>query len=441
MEGKTVLLSIWGTWFALLGLIFFLQLTFVRDVTKQMFSNLHRNLDLKVNTTLITCDRSNEDYDICTMNGPTLLDQTSLTLFTLNPSRTQPHFHVKIQPYPLKNSKDAMSSISEFTLTSHPQKYSSQCGVTHHSPALVFSGSGYTGNFYHDMNEIFIPLFITINSLSHDQDVILVIIDSKDWWLKKYADLLSAFSPHHIIIKTNNLTTTHCFPSAIIGLIKHGQLIINPKLLPNPKTLFDFHAFLENAYIKKDTSPMYSANTNTSRPLLTLVGRKGNSRVILNQEEVIKLAEDIGFNVHVLETTKDSSVAETYRLIHSSHVMLGVHGAGLTNLLFLRQGSVSVQIVPIGLEWASETYYNKPTKILGLEYVEYKVGANESSLSWKYGADSLVIEDPETFRDGKWANQLVYLKKQNVIIDLIRFKKCLIEVYKKAILFMNTSGS
>ncbi|CAK8536643.1 unnamed protein product [Lathyrus sativus] len=374
------------------------------------------------------------------MNGPTLLDQTSLTLFTLNlNTRTQPHIHEKIHPYPLKNSKDAMSSISEFTLTSYPQKYPSQCGVTHHRRALIFSGSGYTGNFYHDMNEIFIPLFITINSLSPDEDVIPVIIDSKAWWLKKYDDLLSVFSPQYMIIETNNLTTTHCFPSAIVGLIKHGQLIIDPKLLPYPKTLFDFHAFLKSAYIKNDISLMYSDNTD--RPLLTLVSRKGNSRAILNQQEVIKLAEDIGFNVHALETTRDSSVADTYRLIHSSHVMLGVHGAGLTNLLFLRQGSVLVQIVPIGLEWASETYYNKPTRILGLEYVEYKVEANESSLSWKYGADSLVIKDPETFRDGKWANQLVYLKKQNVIIDLVRFKKCLTEVYKKAKLFMSTSTS
>ncbi|KAL5100147.1 hypothetical protein RYX36_004474, partial [Vicia faba] len=408
-------------------------------VTRQMLSNLHKNLDLKVNTTAITCDRSNIDFDICTMNGPTLLDQTSLTLVTLDSNlRTQPQIHLKIQPYPLKNSKDAMSSVSEFTLTSDSQKYSSQCGVTHHSPAIIFSGSGYTGNFYHDMNEIFISLFITIHSLSPNQDVILVIVDSKAWWLKKYDDLLSAFSPHRIIIEANNLTT-HCFPSAIIGLVKHGQLIIDPKLLPFPITLVDFHAFLNSAYIKKDTSLIY--HDNMGKPLLTLVSRKGNSRVILNQEEVIKLAEDIGFIVHVLDTTRDSSIVDTYRLIHSSHVMLGVHGAGLTNLLFLRQGSVLVQIVPIGLEWASETYYYKPTKILGLEYVEYKIEANESSLSWKYGADSLVMKDPETFRDGKWVNQLVYLKNQNVIIDLIRFKKCLTEVYRKAKLFMNTSTS
>jgi protein O-GlcNAc transferase len=344
---------------------------------------------------------------------------------------------MKIQPYPLKNDENAISPVSEFTLTSAPPK--SSCGVTHDSPALVFSVGGYSGNFYHDINEIFIPIFITINSLSNGQDVILVITDVKPGWFEKYADLLSTFTPNYKIIDISKLTTTHCFPSAIVGLIKHGQMIINPKLLPNPKTLLDFHKFLKSAYMKKNT-PLIFPN-NESKPILTLVSRKGSSsREILNQEEVTKLAEDIGFDVHVLEPSIDSTVADAYRLIHSSHVMLGVHGAGLTNLVFLRQGSMLVQVVPIGLEWASKTYYNKPTKLLGLEYVEYKIEANESSLSWEYGADSLVVKDPNAFRGGKWSKHLVYLKEQNVKIDIIRFRKCLTKVYEKAKKFINSNG-
>ncbi|GAU40437.1 hypothetical protein TSUD_397560 [Trifolium subterraneum] len=397
------------------------------------------NWDFEVNkTALITCDRSNQTYDICTINSPTLLDQNSLTLFTLGPHlRIQPNIHMKIQPYPLKNDENAISPVSEFTLTSTPPK--SSCGVTHHSPALVFSVGGYSGNFYHDINEIFIPIFITINSLSNGQDVILVITDVKPGWFEKYVDLLSTFSPNHMIINTSNLTTTHCFPSAIVGLIKHGQMIINPKLLPNPKTLLDFHEFLESAYMKEKT-PLIFPN-NKDKPILTLVSRKGASREILNQDEVIKLAEDIGFDVHVLESSIDSTVADAFRLIYSSNVMLGVHGAGLTNLVFLKQGSVLVQVVPIGLEWASETYYNKPTKSLGVEYVEYKIEANESSLSWEYGADSIVIKNPNAFREGNWSrHQAVYLKGQNVKIDIIRFRKCLTKVYEKAKKFIHSTS-
>lgn len=409
-----------------------------------MFTISEWDWDLEANnsSSVITCNRSDKNFDLCKMNGPTLLDKNSLTMFTLGHHiSTQPHTIEKIRPYPLKPDKIAMSYVRELILTSAPPK-SLYCDVKHHSPALVFSASGYNGNFYHEINENIIPLYITINSLYPNQDVILVIMDGQDWWYQKYEDLLSAFSPNHKFINFNNLTTTHCFPSATLGLIKHGPVTIDPKLLqPYPKTLIDFREFLRSVYIKNDTSQLVDPNDNKGKPRLVLVTRKGNARrVILNEEEVVKVAEDVGFNVKVFEPSRDFSMANTFRLIDSSDVMLGVHGAGLTHLVFLRKGSVMFQVVPIGLNWASETYYNKPTRFLGLEYLEYKIQANESSLSWEYGADSLVIKDPKAYTEGKWDKQLVYLKKQNVIIDTIRFRKYLIQAYNKAKIFINTTS-
>ncbi|KAJ1389818.1 Glycosyltransferase 61 [Sesbania bispinosa] len=443
-EAKTARLTKSAACFAVLVFIFILQVTMIRDAAmwkvklSHMLSVSQWDWEWDVNSSAtIICDRSHKEFDMCTMNGPTLLDHSSLTLFTLGPHTwAQPHIPVKIHPYPLKNDKTAISYVREVTLTSAPPK--SHCDVMHHTPALVFSAGGYNGNFYHEINENFIPLFITINSLFPDQDVILVITDGMPWWFQKYVELLSTFSPHHKIINTNNLTTIHCFPSAIIGLLKHGPMIIDPKLLPYPKTLLDFYEFLKNAYIKHDTPLMYP--NNKGKPRLVLVSRSGNvSRVILNQGEVIKAAEEVGFNVHVFEP-RNTSMANAYRLIHSSHVMLGVHGAGLTHSLFLSRGSVLVQVVPIGTNWASRTYYEKPTEILGLEYIEYKIEANESSLSQTYGANSLAIKDPETFHEDKWAKKRIYLKKQNVKIDITRFRKCLAKAYEKAKIFMNSIG-
>ncbi|XP_061369669.1 xylan glycosyltransferase MUCI21-like [Gastrolobium bilobum] len=436
VESKTSRLSKSAVCFAVLLFIFFLQIIAIRDATTWKVKLSHiLSLSEWYQSAIITCDRSHKDFDICTVNSPTLLDHASSTLFTLGPhSRAQPNNPVKIHPYPLKNDKTAMSYVKEITITSSPPKQT--CGVTHHSPALVFSAGGYTGNFFHEINENFIPLFITINSLFPNQDVVLVITGGMIWWFQKYAELLSAFSHGHLIINTKNLTTNHCFSSATIGLIKHGPMIIDPKLLPFPKTLFDFHTFLKNAYTKDGTPLLYP--NKWGRPNLTLVSRRGNvSRVILNQDEVIKVAEEVGFNVHVLEPSKNSSMVKAYRLIHTSHVMLGVHGAGLTHFLFLRPGSVLVQVVPIGTDWPSRTYYKDPTKILGLEYIEYKIQANESSLSESYGANSLAIKDPKAFHEEKWAKKRIYLKKQNVKLDITRFRKCLTKAYKKAKIFMD----
>ena len=92
-------------------------------------------------------------------------------------------------------------------------------------------------------------------------------------------------------------------PSAIIGLIKHGPMIVDPTLLPHhPKSLTDFRIFLENSYKKKggDDVPITSYN----RPQLVFVIRKLDvGRAILNKKEVIKAIEEVGFDVNVLDPT------------------------------------------------------------------------------------------------------------------------------------------
>ena len=376
----------------------------------------------------ITCNRSHDLYDLCSINGPTLLEPITYTLYAMVPNSNQQSEWLKTRPYPRKTDKRAMSNVKELTLTSAP--HSTQCEVTHNSPALVFSAAGYTGNFFHDFNDGFIPLFITINSLFFNQDVILVISQCHDGWPYKYAELLSHFS-RHPIIKIAKETTTHCFPSAIVGLISHGSMIVDPTLLkPHPKSLLDFRIFLENTYKKGD-------DVLSDRPKLVLVSRKGNvGRVILNQQEVIKAAEEIGFDVNVFEPT-NTSLAEAFKIIDSSHAMLGVHGAGLTHLLFLRPGAILMQVVPIGTEWASDSCYKVPALNLGLEYMEYKIEEKESSLAEEYGPNDLVLKDPIAFVGGNYTNMRVYLRTQNVKLDIVRFKRYLRKVYKKAKKFMD----
>ncbi|KAF7809071.1 EGF domain-specific O-linked N-acetylglucosamine transferase [Senna tora] len=421
--------------FAVLVFVFVAQITLLTDVNIWRVELRHvLSLSQWDSSGQITCNRSHKDFDLCIINGSTLLDPTLSTLFALGLHNwIQPQFSMKIRPYPLKYDKSAMSLVKDFTLTSAPPK--TTCDVTHNSPALVFSAAGYTGNFFHEINENFIPLFITVHSLYPNQDVVLVITESSPWWHKKYAELLSSFT-RHPIISINNSTVTHCFSSAAVGLIKHGPVIIDPKLLPTPTTLVDFHAFLRNTYMKDET-PLYS-NFSGTRPSLTLVSRRGNvSRLILNQDEIIKEAEKVGFNVRLLEASRDTSMAHGYKLVHTSHALLGVHGAGLTHLLFLRPGSILMQVVPIGLSWASRTYYEKPCRVLGLEYMEYKVEANESSLLDKYGSESLVVKKPEIFQQGNWSSKRVYLKEQNVRLDVIRFREYLKKTYEKAKSFMD----
>ena len=71
-------------------------------------------------------------------------------------------------------------------------------------------------------------------------------------------------------------------------------------------------------------------------------------RAILNKKEVIKAIEEVGFDVNVLDpTTTHTSLAKAFKLVHSSHAMLAVHGAGLTHVVPKAKGSVGAS----GANW------------------------------------------------------------------------------------------
>ncbi|KAI3916400.1 hypothetical protein MKW92_029006 [Papaver armeniacum] len=386
----------------------------------------------KPNQFIINCDTSHDRYDLCTLNGTTTLDPTKSTFYVWD-RHTNKKIH-RIRPYPRKWENFTMARIKELTIVTTSTKI--DCQIQHQAPALVFSAGGYTGNLFHDFNDGFLPLFVTIRSaFPNGVAPILVVSHCGEWWLKKYAELLRQFSPYPII-NLDKDSETHCFPSTTtIGLISHGYMTINPTLLPNSDTFLDFRALVGSAY---DTKTSHYNQKATYKPRLVLASRTGRSRVILNQAEVVLLAKQVGFEVSIFEPNEHTSLKEAYKLINSSHVMVGVHGAALTHSLFLRPKSILIQVVPVGIDWLAETCFGKSAKDMGLEYMEYRINVDESSLMDKYGKDHLVLKDPKAVMKNNWSNTKdIYLNDQNVRVDLVRFRRYLTSAYRKAKDFMD----
>jgi hypothetical protein len=92
----------------------------------------------------------------------------------------------------------------------------------------------------------------------------------------------------------------------------------------------------------------------------------------------------------------------------------------------MRPGSVLLQIVPVGLDWAADAFYGKPAQQLGLGYLEYKVAPEESSLAAEYGVNSTVVRDPSVISSrGWWEMKKVYMDRQNVTVNIKRFGELL----------------
>lgn len=199
----------------------------------------------------------------------------------------------------------------------------------------------------------------------------------------------------------------------------------------------DFRQILDEAYRPRIRSIMQEQKQeeieqgkSEQRPKLVVICRNG-SRAIENESELAAVADEVGFRVELLKPERTTEMAKIYMALNSSDAMIGVHGAAMTHLLFMRPESVFIQIVPLGLDWAAETYYGQPAVKAKLRYESYRILPRESSLSREYSRDDPVLKDPDSVNAKGWeATKKVYLDGQTVSLDLVRFRKRLVRAHR-----------
>ncbi|XP_022842305.1 uncharacterized protein LOC111365955 isoform X2 [Olea europaea var. sylvestris] len=418
----------------------------------------------------ICCDRSSFRSDICIMKGDVRTLSVSSSIFLYGATGPSGHLtgiidddddegkedhviqHEKIRPYTRKWEPEVMDTITELDLIVKRKDLGVRrsCDVVHNVPAVFFSTAGYTGNLFHEFNDGILPLYITSQHLN--KKVVFVILEYHNWWITKYRDILSQLS-YFPVIDFNGDKRIHCFPEAIVGLRIHDDLTIDSSLMENDKTLGDFRDLLDRAYwprirglLKEEereaqlnvAKSTFSPSLRTQRkavkkPKLVIISRNG-SRAISNQDKLVKMAKSIGFSVEVLKPVRTTELAKVYKVLNSSDVMVGVHGAALTHFLFMRPGSVFIQVIPIGTDWAAETYYAEPSRMLGLRYIGYKILPKESSLYDDYDKNDPILSDPSSLNKKGWEfTKKIYLDRQIVRLNLGRFRKRLLRAYNYSV--------
>ncbi|XVF03806.1 hypothetical protein REPUB_Repub05bG0024600 [Reevesia pubescens] len=154
--------------------------------------------------------------------------------------------------------------------------------------------------------------------------------------------------------------------------------------------MFDFRKFLRETYNLKIMHV-----SEIQKPVLMLISRR-KTRRFLNEGEMVETMEELGFQVIREEPGRMSNLDKFAEIVNSCSVVVGVHGAGLTNEMFLPTGAVMVQVVPLANEWVATNYFGEPAKEMGVRYLEYKIEPEESSLIDTYGRDHPIITDPES---------------------------------------------
>lgn len=248
-----------------------------------------------------------------------------ITVYTSSSGRSD---ESSVRPYALQKDNFLLQWITPVKVlqgnTTPPA-----CEYNHTVPAVIFT-SGIVGNLFHEFNDIIIPFFITSR---HFQSRVLLILD--DYNPRFVSKILSRLSSHEIVNPAAN-ASIHCLPGVVLGLKFHDNL-------------------------GTETYGLKFAHVSQIRqvPTLVLISRE-RSRNFLNEEEIVGMVRELGFRVVVARTKEAVDLDKFGNVINSCAVLVGVHGAGLTNELFLQAGAVTVQVEPLGLEWAAEHYFGEP---------------------------------------------------------------------------------
>ncbi|KAL6627540.1 hypothetical protein ACP70R_031266 [Stipagrostis hirtigluma subsp. patula] len=365
----------------------------------------------------VVCDTEGPFSDACEADGDVRINGTALSV-AIVPTSWSELREWSIRPYARRN----VSSVRNVTVTRLPdQAAAPPCTVTHDVPAVLFALGGYTGNFWHDFTDVLVPLFVA--SRRYAGEVRLLISNINPWWMGKYDTLLRRLSRHDAVDLDGD-ARVRCFPHVTVGLRMDREFTIVPERTPGGGrlTMADFTAFLRETYALPRAAPVSLAREPERKPRLLLIHR-GNYRRFVNEQEIARAAEAAGFEVVVTEPRGDARVDEEARAVNSFDVLVGVHGAGLTNAVFLPPGAVLVQVVPYGkLEPMARREFGVPAADMGLRYLEYSVAAEESTLLEMLGPEHPAIRDPDSVHREGWDKVAeYYLGKQDVRVDVNRF--------------------
>jgi hypothetical protein len=170
-------------------------------------------------------------------------------------------------------------------------------------------------------------------------------------------------------------TSAVCYERAVVGISRHAWLdetafrVDSTGLALRTKGFQDFATRLKSTL----SVPRIPAN---APPLILFVGRKGSRRVPNMSEVMHETLMRFGSKVRVkLVYLELLPLPEQIELVQQARVVVAVHGAALTHILFMRKGSFVVEIFPFGFKKA---IYRDLARCSAVNYLSYQVPRPEA---------------------------------------------------------------
>ncbi|XP_049588591.1 EGF domain-specific O-linked N-acetylglucosamine transferase [Syngnathus scovelli] len=268
-----------------------------------------------------------------------------------------------------KHKSPLQSWYAELQTYTELDFHSESCDITIEKPT-VFMKLDAGVNMYHHFCD-FVNLYISqhINN-SFSTDINIIMWDTS---FHEYGDLFKeiwkAFSNSDIIhLKTYDFKRV-CFKDAFFSLLPRMRygLFYNTPLISDCYSEGMFRAFSQHVLHRLNilqNGPM------VGRVRVTVLARSTEYRQIINQNELVnalKTVLQLEVSVHDYKYN-DVAFLEQLRITHNSDIFIGMHGAGLTHLLFLPDWAVVFELY----NCQDEGCYRDLARLRGIRYMTWQ---------------------------------------------------------------------
>lgn len=225
-------------------------------------------------------------------------------------------------------------------------------------------------NMYHHFCD-FLNLYITqhVNN-SFSTDVYVVMWDTSSYG---YGDLFSetwkAFTDYDVIHLKTYDSKRVCFKEAIFSLLPRMRygLFYNTPLISGCHSTGLFRAFSQHVLHRLNIT---QEGPKDGKIRVTILSRSTEYRKILNQHELVNALKTVStFEVRIVDYKyKELGFLEQLRITHNTDIFIGMHGAGLTHLLFLPDWAAVFELYNCG----DQRCYLDLARLRGVHYITWR---------------------------------------------------------------------
>ncbi|RZC43143.1 EGF domain-specific O-linked N-acetylglucosamine transferase, partial [Asbolus verrucosus] len=244
------------------------------------------------------------------------------------------------------------------------------CDVVIEKPTFIMKIDA-TVNMYHhfcDFFNLYASLHLNMTQFDAFSTDVHILVWESYTYRSAFQDAWEAFTDHPIWDLKTFRGDTVCFKNVVFPLLPRMifGLYYNTPIIYGCEGSGLFHAFSEHI-LHRLKIPFHPRTNKKVR--ITLLSRDTKYRKILNENELIEtLAENDEYEVQKVVYNREMGFKKQLEITRNSDVLIGIHGAGLTHLMFLPDWAAVFELY----NCEDSSCYLDLARLRGVKYVTWE---------------------------------------------------------------------